>query len=89
MSFKDTVADNCLKITEELVGPYVDNEELSSVQKLLSRIYVTAQQVLIELEESEMEDEYEEDQNPQPTSSKYEPKDLSSKGMKLVLGTYK
>lgn len=89
MSLRDTVADNCLQITEELIGPYVDKEELSSVQSKLSQIYTLAQEVLIELEESEVEDDYVDRKNPQPTSSKYEPKDLSQKGMKLVPGSNK
>lgn len=79
-----SIVDSLSDITEELLGPYVESGKLP--KENLSKIYVIVQRAMMDLENIEVDQEYHDDQNPPPKGSKYQPKDLSSKGMKMVPG---
>lgn len=83
----DSVVDLLSQVTEELLGPYVERGDIP--KKNLSKIYVIVQQAMMQLENLELEQDRNEDVNAPKRSDQWAEKDLSSRGMKNVPGSYK
>lgn len=79
---RDQIADVMLRITEELVGPIVDDAD-DDIRPMLSQIYRMAQDIIVAVEMSQPADT---GKLPSVGGNGYMPKDLSQSAMKQVPG---